>query len=135
MTEAENLATVRRAFAALGKNDMGKLKSLLSPDVEWRTPGPTDVLPFAGLHRGPDAVAAWWKKLGESEEAIRFEPKDFIPYEDKVIVTGDSDMRVKSTGKELSAEWVQIYTLKDGKIIDFREFYDTAQEVEGYRPN
>jgi ketosteroid isomerase-like protein len=42
-------------------------------------------------------------------------------------------MRVRSTGKELSAEWVQIYTLKDGKICDFREFYDTAQEVEGYR--
>ena len=133
MTESENLATVRRAFAALGKNDMKKLKGLLSADVEWRTPGPLDVLPFAGVHKGPDAVAAWWKKLGESEEAIRFEPQDFIPYEDKVIVTGDSDMRVKSTGKELSAEWVQIYTLKDGKICGFREFYDTAQEVEGYR--
>jgi uncharacterized protein len=133
MTEQQNLETVQRAFTALGKNDMKQLKGLLSPDVEWHTPGPKDVLPFAGLHKGPDAVAEWWKKLGESEEAIRFEPRDFIPHNDKVIVTGDSEMRVKSTGKKLAAEWVQIYTLKDGKIVDFREFYDTAQEVEGYR--
>jgi ketosteroid isomerase-like protein len=79
MAEAENLATVRRAFAALGKNDMKQLKGLLSADVKWHTPDPKDVLPFAGLHKGIDAVAAWWRKLGESEEAIRFEPKDFIP--------------------------------------------------------
>jgi len=135
MAERENIETVRRAFMALGRNDMKQLKGLLSPEVEWHTPGPKGVLPFAGVHRGPDAVVQWWKKLGESEEAIRFEPKDFIPYEDKVIVMGDSDMRVKSTGKELSTEWVQVYTLRDGKIVDFREFYDTAQEVEGYKPN
>lgn len=135
MTEQQNLETVRRAFTALGKNDMHQLKGLLSPNVEWHAPGPKEVLPFAGVHKGPDAVAQWWKKLGESEEALHFEPKDFISHDDKVIVTGDSEMRVKSTGKTVSAEWVQIYTLRDGKIVNFREFYDTAQEVEGYRPN
>jgi uncharacterized protein len=135
MTEQQNLETVQRAFAALGKNDMNQLRSLLSPDVEWHTPGPKEILPFAGIHKGPDAVVQWWKKLGEAEEALHFEPKDFIPHNDKVIVTGEGEMRVKSTGKKLSGEWVHIYTLKDGKIVDYREFYDTAQEVEGYRPN
>jgi uncharacterized protein len=135
MAEVENLETVRRAFTALGKNDVERFIRLLSPDVEWRAPGPTDILPFAGVHKGPRAVAEWWRLLGECEEAIRFEPKEFIPYEDKVIVIGDSDMRVRKTGKELSAEWVQIYTLKDGKICAFNEFYDTAQEVEGYMAN
>jgi ketosteroid isomerase-like protein len=135
MTEQQNLETVQRAFAALGKNDMNQLKGLLSPDVEWHTPGPKDVLPFAGVHKGPDAVVQWWKKLGEVEEALHFAPKDFIPHKDKVIVTGEGEMRVKSTGKTLAGEWVHIYTLKDGKIVDYREFYDTAQEVEGYKPN
>ena len=113
MAEAENLATVRRLFAALGKNDMARLQSLLAEDVEWHAPGPPDILPFAGVHRGPDAVAEWWRKLGDSEEAIRFEPKEFVPYEDKVIVLGDSEMRVRKTGKHLSSDWIHVYTLRD----------------------
>jgi uncharacterized protein len=132
MTES-NLETVQRAFKALGTNDIDAFKGLLADDVEWRTPGPSDVLPFAGTHHGPEEVAAWWKKLGECEEALSFTPKAFIPHEDEVIVVGDSEMRVRATGKHLNAEWVQIYTVKDGKIVGFREFYDTAQEVRGYK--
>jgi uncharacterized protein len=133
MADQENLAVVQQAFAALGQNDLEAFKRMLSDDVEWRTPGPSDVLPFAGVHHGPEEVAAWWKKLGECEEAISFAPKAFIPHEDEVIVVGDSEMRVRATGKELSAEWVQIYTVENGKITKFREFYDTAQEVRGYK--
>lgn len=133
MAEMENLAIVRKAFEALGKNQLDQFKSLLAPNVEWRAPGPKHILPFAGLHKGPEAVVEWWKKLGKSEEALRFEPRMFIPHEDTVVVVGDSEMRVKSTNKTLQAEWVQIYRVKDGKIVDFREFYDTAQEVAAYR--
>lgn len=133
MAEQENLVVVQQAFAALGQNDLEGFKRKLSEDVEWKAPGPADVLPFAGVHHGPDEVVKWWKKLGECEEALRFAPKTFIPYEDEVIVVGDSEMRVRATGKELSAEWVQIYTVQDGKITKFGEFYDTAQEVLGYK--
>jgi uncharacterized protein len=132
MTEQQNLELVQSAFAALGTNNMARFKGLLADDVTWSAPGPSDVLPFAGTHRGPDEVAEWWRRLGECEEAIRFEPKEFVAHEDNVVVWGDSEMRVRSTGKTLNAEWVQIYTLKDGKIVRFREFYDTAQEVRGY---
>jgi uncharacterized protein len=132
MTAQENVALVERAFAALGSNDMARFRTLLADDVEWRAPGPTDVLPFAGTHRGPEAVAKWWRQLRECEEALSFTPKAFIPHEDEVLVVGEGDMRVRKTGKELSGEWVHIYTVEDGKITKFREFYDTAQEVRGY---
>ena len=40
--------------------------------------------------------------------------------------------RVKATDRIVKAEWVQVFTLRDGKISHYREYNDTAAWDVGY---
>lgn len=134
MAEQQNLQVVQKAFEKLGSKDTDGFMALLAEDVEWEAPGPTDVLPFAGHHRGREAVAAWFGKLNELEEVQRFEPHDFLAKGDKAVVLGQSRVRVRATDRVLDDHWFHVYTVRDGKISHFREAYDTAAEVAAHQP-
>jgi ketosteroid isomerase-like protein len=43
-----------------------------------------------------------------------------------VIVLGDETSRIKATGKVLDSEWAHAFTLRDGLMIAFHEYIDTA---------
>lgn len=134
MSEQGNLRVVQSAFEKLGAKDIDGFMATLAEDVEWDTPGPKEVLPFAGLHRGREAVAAWFGKMNELEEVQQFEPRDFLVKDDKVVVLGHSRVRVRKTNRIVEDHWFHVYTIRDGKISHFREAYDTAAEVAAYEP-
>ena len=133
MAEQQNLQVIRTAFERLGAQDAEGFMQLLSDDIEWATPGPPELLPFAGVHRGPQAVAAWFQKLNELEDVQRFEPTDFLAQGDKVVVLGESRVKVRATDRVLDDHWFHVYTVRDGKITRFREAYDTAAEVAAHQ--
>jgi uncharacterized protein len=133
MGEQQNLAMVRKAFEKLGAMDMNGFMDTLSEDVEWETPGPQEVLPFAGTHHGRQAVADWFGKMNELEEVQRFEPQEFLANGDKVVVLGESRVKVRSTHRVVDDHWFHVYTVRDGHITHFREAYDTAAEVAAHQ--
>jgi len=133
MGEQQNLQVVQAAFEKLGAMDMDGFKDMLAEDVEWETPGPRDVLPFAGTHHGREAVVAWFEKMNEVEEVQKFEPRDFLAKDDKVVVLGESRVKVRATERVIDDHWFHVYTVRDGHITHFREAYDTAAEVAAHR--
>ena len=54
----------------------------MSPDVTWQSPEMGNVV-FYGKRKGREAVAEFFSLLNETQESIRFEPKDFIAQDDK----------------------------------------------------
>jgi hypothetical protein len=40
---------------------------------------------------------------------------------------------IKKTGRKVAADWIHVFTIKDGKVTAFREFTDTAQFAEAFR--
>jgi hypothetical protein len=40
---------------------------------------------------------------------------------------------VKSTGRTYEHDWVMVFTLRKGKIVRFRHYYDTADIVVAFR--
>jgi uncharacterized protein len=48
-------------------------------------------------------------------------------------VLGHYAWTVRKTGKATSADWCHVFTVKDGKVSEFREFTDTASFAEAYR--
>lgn len=59
-------------------------------------------------------------------EIQRFEPREFIAQGDQVVVLGEERMRIKATGRIAENRWVMVFALRDGRIVRFREFDDTA---------
>ena len=127
-----NVAIVQKGYEAFGRGDIETLTSLLAENVEWTSPGPAD-LPTAGIRRGRQQVAEFFKVVNEIFEFQRFEPKTFVAEGDRVVVLGEDTSRIKATGKVLDAEWAHVFTVQNGQIISFHEYIDTAEVVAELR--
>lgn len=133
MAEQENVRIVQEAYESFKRGDIQALLGTLADDIEWTTPGPTNTLPLAGQRRGREQVAEFFSLLDETQESQHFEPKEFIAQGDTVVVLGNYRWRVKSTGRTIESDWVHVFTVRDGKTMNFREYFDTAAAVEAQR--
>ena len=122
----QNIDLVQSGYAAFGRGDIPGLLSLLDANVEWKTPGPSD-LPTAGTRRGQAEVGAFFGTLNGLLEFEAFEPQSFLAEGNRVVVVGSSRYKVRGgSGKSLTEEWCHIFTIKDGKVGAFQEYLDTA---------
>ena len=129
MNELDNLKVVRDIYLAYRDRNFDVLRNCLAEDVKWFAIGPPDVIPTAGTRYGRDQVEQYFVTLDDIEGIESFEPEEFILEGDKVVAMGDLERRVDSKGRVLQAPWVHVYTVRNGKITDFRSFYDTAAAV------
>ncbi|MDQ3815947.1 MAG: nuclear transport factor 2 family protein [Armatimonadota bacterium] len=125
MSEQTNIQTIQALYEAFGQGDLPTILEGVTDDVDWRASGPQEI-PYAGNWRGRDRVAQFFAAVARTLEHETFEPQEFIAQGDKVVVTGDEHVRVKSTGKTLDNPWVMVFTLREGKIAGFRLYEDTA---------
>lgn len=134
MSEQDNVKVVQDIYAAFEQGDIPTVASAFADDAEWFMPGPTDLIPSAGARRGREQIAQYFAALGETEDMEEFIPKFYVAQDERVITFGRYKTRVKATKRVYETEWTHVFTFRDGKIVNFREFYDTAAAVEAYRP-
>lgn len=67
---------------------------------------------FAGLKAG-------W-------EMVHFTPEEFIAQGDRVVMLGRCAFRSRLTGKTAESPKADVYRFRDGRIVEFFDFYDTA---------
>jgi ketosteroid isomerase-like protein len=132
MSEQENTKIVQQAYAAFLKGDIQGVLGLVTDDVEWVIPGPVGLLPTAGTYRGKDGVVKFFAVLNESEQIEHFEPREFIAQGDKVVAVVNFRTRPRATNIPVEDELVHIFTLRDGKVARFREYFDTVSAVEAH---
>ncbi len=133
MAEQENVKIVQEAYAAFEQGDVERLVGMFAEEADWFVPGPTDVIPSAGTRHGREQIAQFFSALHESENIEEFVPKFFVAQDERVITFGRTLSRVRATKRTYETEWTHVFTFRDGKIVTFREFYDTAAAVEAYK--
>lgn len=133
MSEQQNLQIVQGIYESFGRGDMPAVLNALAEDVRWTVQGP-DTVPYFGERRGRDGVNDFFVKLGTTVEFERFEVRDFIARDARVVVFGSERGRVRQTGKSFDNDWVMVYTLGDGKIKEMFSYENTAAVVEAFRP-
>jgi len=132
MNEQQNVKLVQQAYESFGRGDIQGVLNSLSEQVEWQTPKPEGV-PFGGDYRGRDGVGRFFSELNRYEEVTRFEPREFIAQGDRVVALGYYESRVKATGRTADSEWVHLFTVRNGEVVKFQEFYDTAAALLAHR--
>jgi uncharacterized protein len=125
MSEIQNTQTVQQGYEKFGAGDLQGLLSLFADDIQWTVPA-IENAPYSGSRRGKTAVSDFFRQLAENEDITEFVPKEFIAQGDKVVVLGRSTATVKATRRTFSTDWVHIFTVKDGKVTAFLEFFDNA---------
>lgn len=132
MSEQDNVRIVQDAYDAFKRGDVEGLLQMLADDVEWITPGPSDIMPAAGHRRGRQGVADFFSSLSTQEDVELFEPQEFIAQGEKVVAIARYRGRVKTTGRTAEADLIHVFDIKDGKVQRFREFFDTAAVLPAF---
>jgi uncharacterized protein len=125
MNESEALALVAR----LRPHGEEPLLPALAADVEWWVAGPPDILPWAGTFRGRDAVERWFEELNATMDYQRFEATEFVAQGDTVVVVHEASGVARTTGRPFVSEIVRIWTVRGGKVVRVRSYYDTHAYV------
>jgi ketosteroid isomerase-like protein len=111
--------------------DIETLLNMCSEDITWRLPE-LENSTFGGKRIGRKGVIEFFSLLDDAQENLQFEPQEFIAQGDKVVVLGRYSYRIKATGKKFDTDFVQVMTIKDGKLTGFQEYMDTAAVNRAY---
>ena len=132
MSELENISVARQGYENFKTGSISSLLDQMADHVVWQLPD-IEGVPLAGSRSGRTGVAEFFSTLARDQEAIEFDPREFIAQGDKVISLGHYKWRVKKTGREFESDFVHIFTIRDGKIVGFREHFDTAAAAAAYQ--
>jgi ketosteroid isomerase-like protein len=132
MSEQDNVEVVRRAYSNFKSGDVSALIEQMSEDVEWRLPE-IEGAPFAGARKGRGKVSEFFTSLADSQDVLSFEPREFVAQGDKVVSLGTYNWRVKTTGREYGGDWAHVFTVRDGSIVGFHEYMDSAQAEAAFK--
>jgi ketosteroid isomerase-like protein len=125
---SENLDVIRQGYEAFGRGDINALLDSFDEQIQWVTPGPPE-LATSGKRTGRQEVAGFFAAVNQLFDIQRFEPREFIAQGDLVVVLGSETAAARSTGKVLDLDWVHVFTMRNGKVTAFQEFFDTAAVV------
>jgi ketosteroid isomerase-like protein len=129
---ADPMSLAKEAYTAFGRGDMPALLATMADDVEWTVPDSPGT-PLGGSYHGKQAVAEWFQRLGQELEFHKFEPMEWIASGDKVVVLIQNEFTVRRTGKRVADEACHVHTVRDGKLVRFRQYADTLKFVQAYQ--
>lgn len=133
MSESENLAVAQTAYAALERDDTESFLASCADDVEWLYP-PTEGIPYGGRWSGRDGVERFLEVHESAEEILEWTRTEFIAQGDRVAVLGRYRGMPKPAGRAWETDFVDVLTVRGGKIARFEAFFDTAAAVRARSP-
>lgn len=127
MKEQQNTQLVRKAYEAFSRGDIPHVLTFLDDRIEWEPLlGAGPQVPMAGKRQGKQDVTEFFRILSDNVNFDRFEPREFIAQGDQVVTLGHYDGHAKPLGRTFSADWAMVFTIRDGRIVRFREYVATS---------
>jgi ketosteroid isomerase-like protein len=119
-----NLAILKKGYEDFGKGDIPAVLAVFDENIEWTE---AEGFPYAGTYKGPQNVAEGvFTKLGTEWDGYTVKANEFIDAGDRIVVLGKYSGTYKATGKSFEAEFAHVWTLRDGKAVNFMQYADTA---------
>src|SRR5262245_26391388 len=128
MTESANTQLVRRMYEHFKTGDIESFLRSLADNVDWTLPAMENV-PFSGDWRGREEVRRFFGILADVQDALEFEPEEFIAQGTRVVGLGHFAFRIRATGRIARARWAHVWTVNGNEIVSCREYTDTAAVI------
>lgn len=120
----EDFYAAERIYMAAGGVPAGAsfdgIGATLHPDVQLHQ---SPDLPWGGEWRGYEGFKGWSVEMSRHFDVVDVQDAQFLTTDNQVVVLCTLTTRSRATGKTLSAPMVQVVTVEDGRITEFRPFY------------
>jgi ketosteroid isomerase-like protein len=126
---ADNVRAVRMSYEAVGRGDSAALDAFGS-DMRFVAPAS---LPWGGTYNGPEGMGRLFTALVEHWDDLRLEIEQLLDAGDDVIVMGRLQGISRQTTRRIDLPYLEVLTLRDGKIVAGRIEMDTAKALDALR--
>jgi ketosteroid isomerase-like protein len=120
-------------YAAIRSGDQSALAAAVTPDVHIDYRGRPGLLPWSGDWHGIAGTTEFLARVTRHLEVLEVTPLRRIQSGDTVVVVLSGRWRARATGREVAAEVVNIFTLRQGRVAAYQVFHDTAALWEALR--
>lgn len=121
----ESADAIRRFLAVANQHDPDGVTGLCDPEVEF-----TDIpeLPDSMTYGGRDGVSAWFSKVWEISDDLRFEIWELEENGDAVLVETSAEMHGKASGAEVGWRFWTVWRVRDG-LITYHHGYSSREDA------
>ncbi len=128
----DNVEFVKSLYDAFKRGDLETFFAASDPNISWFSNADPALIPWGGERKGVAAVKEFFKELAAHLEIESFTPQEFFGSPDFVTVLGHTSGRLMPSGGLFDGEWAHIFKIRDGKIVEFREYPNTHALVQAY---
>jgi ketosteroid isomerase-like protein len=122
-----NVDLIRGLYAAFAKGDLGAVLAAMDPAIEWNE---AEGHPFGtgSPFIGPQAVVnGVFLRLATEWTGFQAAPERFFDAGEHVWATGRYAGACNATGRTLHAQFAHLWTVRDGRAVQFQQYTDTQQ--------
>lgn len=130
---ADNRAIIEKAYDDFAKGDVAAVLAVLDEDIQWSE---AEGNPFwqGSPALGPQQVVEQvFARVVQDYDGFTIGVDRIVGLGDTLLMEGRYTGSGKATGRPLDAQVAHVWDLRDGKVVRFQQYVDTAhlQQVLG----
>ncbi|MGB3681933.1 MAG: nuclear transport factor 2 family protein [Rubrobacteraceae bacterium] len=122
-----NVKIINGLYESFARGDLRSVREKMAPDIEWYE---AESFPYedGNPYLGPDAILdGVYARLTGEWDGFTEELKSVMDAGEQVVTTGYYSGVYKPTAKAVRAQFVHVWTVRDGLVTAFQQYTDTAQ--------
>ncbi len=131
----KNIKIVKDMFAAFKRGDIATLTGFLDEKIDWQSPATRTMvkeIPWSKPRRSRAEVSLFFSEIMKSLKIDDISYSTIVADGDTVLLEGTSRGSAVPTGCFFGSDWMMSVTLRDGKVVRVRHYYDSADVAAAF---
>jgi ketosteroid isomerase-like protein len=125
---------LRFLYGRRAAGDIEPLLNAVSDDIEWWSMGEQGALPWSGKWRGKAGVVAFFEAVAGAVDVVGFDLLDHLADHEQIAFLCKVSYRPQGSNRIREEQKVDIFTMRDGKIVRFWEVFQPQPVIASLQP-
>jgi ketosteroid isomerase-like protein len=123
----DNVDRIRSMYEAFARGDVPAVLAGMDPQIEWNE-AENFIYADRNPYIGPQAILEGvFMRIGSEWSSFAAVPEEILGSGETVIAFGRYRGVFQATNAHIDAQFVHVFRFRDGKIVKFQQYADTAQ--------
>ena len=129
----DNVKLVQNLYHCFAEGKIQEVISFFDNEAVWVRPGEPDIS-FSGTFTGHGGMIKMLTLVQQTIRLKKFFPEKFYSDNNSVTVLGEDEAEVLTTGKSYKTKWVQVFQIRNEKIIHVQVYIDSLTIAKAMLP-